>query len=164
MAQHIVKLSTASLSNSEGRLLVEKSCSFLRFLLLSQVQILLSTEQKALWLNPVSCGMLGPAVLKCHSGLWQGEKQEDLVLHVERNQAKKNICNQVYLCISQRCQVIFCLTLQFRPGRCLQFSTASKPSWGLWSVSKPNSSSVTSKTLQSDSSVVLKVAVKQSTS
>lgn len=128
MAQHTVKLSTASLSNAEDRLLVEKSCSFLRFLLLSQMQIALSMEQRTLWLNPVSCGMLGPAVLKCHSGLWQGQKQEDLVPHVERNQAKENILNQVYLCTSQRGQVIFCLALQFRERRWLQFSTTSKPS------------------------------------
>lgn len=48
VAQHIVKLSTASLSNAEDRLLVEKSCSFLRFLLLSQMQIHLSMRQKTL--------------------------------------------------------------------------------------------------------------------
>lgn len=106
MAQHIVKLSTASLSNAEDRLLVEKSCSFLRFLL-SQMQIVLSMEQKTLWLNPVSCGMVGPAVLKFHSGLWQGEKQEDLVSNVERNQEKENILNQVCLPTSRRGQVIF---------------------------------------------------------
>lgn len=107
MAQHIVKLSTASLSNAEDRLLVEKSCSFLRFLLLSQMQIVLSMEQKTLWLNPVSCGMVGPAVLKFHNGLWQGEKQEDLVSNVEGNQEKENILNQVCLSTSQRGQVIF---------------------------------------------------------
>lgn len=107
MAQHIVKLSTASLSNAEDRLLVEKSCSFLGFLLLSQMQILLSMEQRTLWLNPVSCGMVGPAVLKFHSDLWQGEKQEDLVSNVERNQLKENILNQVCLSTSQRSQVIF---------------------------------------------------------
>lgn len=48
VAQHIVKLSTASLSNAEDGLLVEKSCPFFRFLLLSQMQIAHSMEQRTL--------------------------------------------------------------------------------------------------------------------
>lgn len=55
MAQHVVKLSRASLGNTEDGLLVEKSCSSLGFLLHSQMEILPSTGQKALWLNPLSC-------------------------------------------------------------------------------------------------------------
>lgn len=55
MAQRVVKLSRASLGNTEDGLLIEKSCSSLRFLLLSQMEILPGTGQKALWLNPPSC-------------------------------------------------------------------------------------------------------------
>lgn len=56
MARHVVKLSRASVGNPEDRLLVERSCSSLRFLLLSQMEILPGMGQKALWLNPLSHG------------------------------------------------------------------------------------------------------------
>lgn len=129
-AQHVVKLSRASLGNTEDRLLVEKSCS-------SQVSPPFpngNTPQHraegSLDKSTVLCGMLGPVALKFHSGLWQGEEQGDLIPPVERNQAKESILNHIcyQLCTLQRGQTIFCLALQFTAARCLQASSASEPS------------------------------------
>lgn len=158
MAQHIVKLSTASLSNAEDRLLVEKRCSFLRFLL-SQMQILLSMERKTRWLNPVSYGMLGPKISQwslagreagrpstsCGKKPSKGEYFEPgLPLYFTEGSG----------------YFLFGFAVQGRQMPSVQH--CQQTLLGLWSVSKPKSSSVRRKTLQSDSSAVLKVAAKQS--